>query len=96
MNIETESDLELAIAEMESKHRQEGRVIIDEFNLALERVKPSNIVKNILTDEFALKHGKPDILITDPPRAGMHEKVVRMLNTLAAPKLIYVSLKCKK
>ena len=48
-------------------------------------------VKNILTPEFAEKHGKPDILITDPPRAGMHESVTRMLVKLAAPKLIYVS-----
>ncbi len=48
-------------------------------------------VKNILTDEFAEKHGKPDILITDPPRAGMHTSVVNMLLKLAAPKLIYVS-----
>jgi 23S rRNA (uracil1939-C5)-methyltransferase len=48
-------------------------------------------VKNILTDEFAQKHGKPDILITDPPRAGMHPSVVEMLLKLSAPKLIYVS-----
>ena len=50
MNIENETDLELAIAEMESRHRHEGRVIINEFNLALEQVKPANIVKNILTE----------------------------------------------
>jgi 23S rRNA (uracil1939-C5)-methyltransferase len=48
-------------------------------------------VKNILTDEFAKKHGKPDILITDPPRAGMHEQVVEMLLKLAAPRIVYVS-----
>jgi len=48
-------------------------------------------VKDILTDSFAEQHGRPDILITDPPRAGMHTKVVEMLLTLAAPKLIYVS-----
>jgi len=50
-------------------------------------------VKNILTSDFAAKHGKPDILITDPPRSGMHPKVVKMLLELAAPKLIYVSCK---
>ena len=48
-------------------------------------------VKNILTADFAEKHGKPDVLITDPPRAGMHPSVVNMLLQLAAPKLIYVS-----
>ncbi len=48
-------------------------------------------VKDILTDEFAEEHGTPDVLITDPPRAGMHPKVVQMLIQLAAPKLVYVS-----
>ncbi len=48
-------------------------------------------VKDILTDEFADKHGKPDVLITDPPRAGMHAKVVEMLLKLEAPKIVYVS-----
>ncbi len=48
-------------------------------------------VKDILTDEFAEKHGRPDVLITDPPRAGMHPKVVDMLLRLEAPRLVYVS-----
>jgi 23S rRNA (uracil1939-C5)-methyltransferase len=48
-------------------------------------------VKDILTTDFAEKHGKPDVLITDPPRVGMHEKVVRMLLQLEAPKIVYVS-----
>ena len=48
-------------------------------------------VKDILTNSFAEKHGKPDVLITDPPRSGMHPKVVDMLLQLAAPKLVYVS-----
>ena len=50
-------------------------------------------VRKILTNEFAQQHGKPDLLITDPPRAGMHPKVVQVLLQLAAPKLIYVSCK---
>ncbi len=48
-------------------------------------------VKNILTDEFAQKHGKPDLVITDPPRAGMHKNVVKMFLKLEAPKIVYVS-----
>ena len=48
-------------------------------------------VKDILTKEFADHHGRPDLLITDPPRAGMHPKVVDMLLELAAPKMVYVS-----
>ncbi len=48
-------------------------------------------VKTILTEEFAQIHGKPDVLITDPPRAGMHPSVVEMLLKLEAPKIVYVS-----
>jgi 23S rRNA (uracil1939-C5)-methyltransferase len=48
-------------------------------------------VKDILTEAFAEKHGLPDLLITDPPRAGMHPEVVKMLLKLAAPRLVYVS-----
>ncbi|MFK7950512.1 MAG: 23S rRNA (uracil(1939)-C(5))-methyltransferase RlmD [Saprospiraceae bacterium] len=48
-------------------------------------------VKDILTDEFAIKHGKPDVLITDPPRVGMHQKVVEMLLQLESPRIVYVS-----
>lgn len=48
-------------------------------------------VKDILTNEFVLKYGKPDVLITDPPRAGMHPQVVEMLLQLESPKIVYVS-----
>ena len=48
-------------------------------------------VKNILTTEFAQEHGAPDVVITDPPRSGMHANVVQMLLQLASPKIVYVS-----
>ena len=48
-------------------------------------------VRAILTEEFAARHGRPDVLITDPPRAGMHPKVVEMLLELAPPRIVYVS-----
>jgi 23S rRNA (uracil1939-C5)-methyltransferase len=48
-------------------------------------------VKNILNPAFAEKHGKPDVIITDPPRAGMHEDVVNTLLELEAPRLVYIS-----
>lgn len=48
-------------------------------------------VKDILTQEFVAKYGKPDVLITDPPRAGMHQQVVDMLLQLASPRIVYVS-----
>ncbi len=51
----------------------------------------SGDVKLILTEEFISANGKPDVIITDPPRAGMHEDVVKSLLQAAAPKIVYVS-----
>ncbi len=48
-------------------------------------------VKNIVDSSFAEKHGRPDIVITDPPRAGMHAKLIETLLELAAPVIVYVS-----
>ncbi|WP_137400861.1 23S rRNA (uracil(1939)-C(5))-methyltransferase RlmD [Echinicola rosea] len=48
-------------------------------------------MKDMLNDEFVASHNAPDVIITDPPRAGMHEDVVNMLLKLAAPKIVYVS-----
>lgn len=48
-------------------------------------------MKDILTESFLSHHPRPDVIITDPPRAGMHEDVVRTLLTIGAPKIVYVS-----
>lgn len=48
-------------------------------------------IKDTLTKEFIATHGKPDVVITDPPRAGMHEKVVQALNEMLPDKIVYVS-----
>lgn len=48
-------------------------------------------MKDMLNDDFIAAHAKPDVIITDPPRAGMHDDVVNMLLKLAAPKIVYVS-----
>lgn len=48
-------------------------------------------VIKICDDEFFNTHGKPDIVITDPPRAGMHEKLVQKLLDMEAPRMVYVS-----
>lgn len=48
-------------------------------------------VIDICDDTFFLQHGRPDVVITDPPRAGMHEKLVRKLLEIAAPTVVYVS-----
>ena len=45
----------------------------------------------IFTDEFIAANGRPDFIVTDPPRAGMAEKVVEQLLKIKAPKIVYVS-----
>jgi 23S rRNA (uracil1939-C5)-methyltransferase len=48
-------------------------------------------MKDVLTADFTAHHGRPDVLITDPPRAGMHEDVVKRLLELRAPRIVYIS-----
>ena len=48
-------------------------------------------MKDMINADFVKKHGHPDVIITDPPRAGMHQKVVEMLNEIKPKKLVYVS-----
>lgn len=48
-------------------------------------------MKDILTDNFIAKHGKPDVIITDPPRAGMHEDVVETILHAQPKRIVYVS-----
>lgn len=45
----------------------------------------------VLTPEFVAEHGRPDVVVTDPPRAGMHEKVVEQLLAMEPRKIVYVS-----
>ena len=48
-------------------------------------------VIDICNDDFFSQHGKPDVIITDPPRAGMHEKLVRKILEIEAATVVYVS-----
>jgi 23S rRNA (uracil-5-)-methyltransferase RumA len=48
-------------------------------------------MKDILTDEFIAEHGRPDVIITDPPRAGMHPDVVKTILRAAPQRIVYVS-----
>ncbi|TXD85125.1 23S rRNA (uracil(1939)-C(5))-methyltransferase RlmD [Subsaximicrobium wynnwilliamsii] len=48
-------------------------------------------MKNVFNDAFIAAHGKPDVIITDPPRDGMHKDVVQQILNIAPNKLVYVS-----
>jgi 23S rRNA (uracil1939-C5)-methyltransferase len=65
------------------------------FNATLNGINNTTFiaatVEKILDDEFIGLHGKPDVLITDPPRAGMHERVIEVLLQSGIPRIVYVS-----
>ncbi|MFO0357076.1 MAG: 23S rRNA (uracil(1939)-C(5))-methyltransferase RlmD [Sphingobacteriaceae bacterium] len=48
-------------------------------------------MKNVFTEEFVFKNGKPDVIITDPPRAGMAPEVVDVILKLSPKRVVYVS-----
>lgn len=48
-------------------------------------------MKDILTGDFVKEHGRPDVIITDPPRAGMHEDVVKVIMEAEPKRIVYVS-----
>jgi 23S rRNA (uracil1939-C5)-methyltransferase len=48
-------------------------------------------MKDILTDDLIAEHGRPDVIITDPPRAGMHPDVVKTILRAAPQRIVYVS-----
>lgn len=48
-------------------------------------------MKDILTDDFIAENGKPDVIITDPPRAGMHPDVVQTIIRTGVGRIVYVS-----
>jgi 23S rRNA (uracil1939-C5)-methyltransferase len=78
-----------------------GVEVIDEaiedakVNAALNNITHAEFfagdVIKICDDKFFAAHGRPDVIITDPPRVGMHEKLVHKLLEIAAPKIVYVS-----
>jgi 23S rRNA (uracil1939-C5)-methyltransferase len=64
-------------------------------NAALNNLRSAEFyagdVIDICNNDFFTAHGRPDVIITDPPRAGMHEKLVKKILDIAAPVVVYVS-----
>ena len=72
----------------------------DAIDAAKENAKLNNIkntafyvgdMKKVFNDQFIDRHGIPDVIITDPPRDGMHKDVVEQLLKISANKIVYVS-----
>ena len=75
-------------------------VVADAIEDAKENARINNLTQttffagdviDICDDAFFDAHGKPDVIITDPPRAGMHDKLVKKLLEIQAPLIVYVS-----
>jgi 23S rRNA (uracil1939-C5)-methyltransferase len=66
-----------------------------EINSGINNIRNTHFVagdmKDVLSEQFLEINGKPDVIITDPPRAGMHEDVVRTIAKAAPDKIVYVS-----
>ncbi|MBT8399465.1 MAG: 23S rRNA (uracil(1939)-C(5))-methyltransferase RlmD [Rhodothermia bacterium] len=64
-------------------------------NATLNEVSNCNFVQGdvlgTLNNDFREKHGQPDVIILDPPRAGLHPKVVKRVAALGSPRIVYVS-----
>ncbi|MCE3282442.1 MAG: methyltransferase, TrmA family [Chitinophagaceae bacterium] len=64
-------------------------------NAALNKLEQASFytgdVIDVCNDAFFEQNGRPDVVITDPPRAGMHEKLVKKLLDMEAPLIVYVS-----
>ena len=62
-----------------------------EFNGIANTLFYAGDMKDVLNTDFVTKHGKPDVIITDPPRAGMHEDVISVILNAAPKRIVYVS-----
>ncbi len=64
-------------------------------NAALNHIDHSFFISgdviDICTEDFFTEHGKPDVIIIDPPRVGIHEKMIKKIMAIEAPLLVYVS-----
>ncbi len=64
-------------------------------NASINQITNTNFftgdIKDMLTPEFVRKNGLPDVVITDPPRAGMHADVIRAIIDISPRKIVYVS-----
>jgi 23S rRNA (uracil1939-C5)-methyltransferase len=69
----------------------EDAYIISEINGINNTLFYAGDMKDILTDDFIAEHGRPDVIITDPPRAGMHPDVVKTILRAAPDRIVYVS-----
>ncbi len=64
-------------------------------NSKLNKIKNTDFfagdMLKILNEDFVAENGQPEVIITDPPRAGMHDKVIKQILNIAPEKIVYIS-----
>jgi 23S rRNA (uracil1939-C5)-methyltransferase len=73
------------------KDAVEDAIINSEINNISNTTFIAGDMKDILSEELFSRHGKPDVVITDPPRAGMHNDVVKSIMEAQPGKIVYIS-----
>lgn len=73
------------------KDAVEDAIINSEMNNIRNTVFIAGDLKDLLSEQFFSRHGKPDVVITDPPRAGMHNDVVKAIMEASPRKIVYIS-----
>ncbi len=85
---------------LNTKHVVGIDYIADAIKDANENARNNNInnvsffagdIKDTLNDQFIAENGSPDVIITDPPRSGMHENVVKKILEIAPQRIVYIS-----
>jgi 23S rRNA (uracil1939-C5)-methyltransferase len=66
-------------------------VINSDINNIKNTIFVSGDIKSVLNDHFVTINGRPDVIITDPPRAGMHADVVKSIISASPEKVVYIS-----
>lgn len=69
----------------------EDAIVNSQLNALENTLFYAGDMKDILNDDFIAEHGRPDVIITDPPRAGMHPDVVKTILRAAPKRIVYVS-----
>jgi 23S rRNA (uracil1939-C5)-methyltransferase len=69
----------------------EDAKINSELNNISNTVFYAGDMKDVLSDDFIRTNGRPDVIITDPPRAGMHEDVTKKILEIEPQRIVYVS-----
>lgn len=70
---------------------EDAKVNAEENGLSHKTLFYAGDMKDILTNDFIERHGRPDVIITDPPRAGMHTDVINVILNAEPQRIVYVS-----